>query len=296
MVLNVAVIRSEGLSDIGQKAVNAQLETLTKDMLKDLHDALDRSDPLAVSKLAKAFPKNSPETGLGKLASFSDVQQLRDVPRALKEADFTFHTVMQKLCSYRKALHSLVYVTVIGLCLWFIMQLRGIALGISSQTHFSTSVVAASLSEVMAGTAELLAVVAAIYVFECVCAFRISKRTDLWRLFLSCSTAPSTVGEVPNMRGCLSSDVGSSRASGRAVRPLAETAQAAGPEPKQSSGHSQVVQDPWEKEQVASFNYSPRRIDHLTYRPRLQQAAPASASAVDVGGKPACASRFSKGR
>ncbi len=31
-VLNDAVIRSEGLSDIGRKAVNAQLETLTKDM------------------------------------------------------------------------------------------------------------------------------------------------------------------------------------------------------------------------------------------------------------------------
>lgn len=174
----------------------------TDTLLSDLHDAVERSDLPTVSRLAQAFPKNSPEAGLSKLASLSDVQQSRDVPKTLKEADFVFHTVMQKLCLYREALHGLVYVTGIGSCLWFIMQLWGIASGISSQTHFNTSVVAASLSEVMGGTAELLAVVAAVCVFERVCAFRISKRTDRWRLFLSSSSAlPADPGEALRLAG-----------------------------------------------------------------------------------------------
>jgi hypothetical protein len=154
-------------------------------LLNYIDDALEKSDFPTVSKLANTLPKNCPETGLSRLVSVADVHELGDVTKILKEADLRFHAVMRKLNLYVEISNALVHLAFIGLSLWFIMRLQEILMGISSQRHLGTSVVAASLGEVIAGTAELLAVVTVIYVLERLCAFRISARRVRWELFVS---------------------------------------------------------------------------------------------------------------
>jgi hypothetical protein len=154
-------------------------------LLDDVGTALDKCDFSVLSRLVNALSRHSPEVGLARLASLADSRELTDVSKIFKEADFKFHAVTSQLGLYVEELHNLVWLTLIGSTLWLVTRLQGILAGISSQTHLNISIVAASLSEVASGTAELLAVLTAVYVLERLCAFRVSARSIRWKLFVS---------------------------------------------------------------------------------------------------------------
>lgn len=157
----------------------------TDGVLKSIGDALDRSDFSTLSKLVKNIPKNCPEAGLTELASATEVHGVRDMAGAFKAAELKFQAVMSQVSLYVQTLHSLVCLSLLGLFLWLVMRLHSILIGISAQVHLTTWVVASTLSEVMAGTAELAGIVSLLYLLKCVCIFRVSVRRVKWMLFLS---------------------------------------------------------------------------------------------------------------
>jgi hypothetical protein len=133
--------------------------------------------------MVKQIPKNYPEVGLSGLVGVADARSLGGVAQVLKHADIIFQSRLRKLSLLVEVMHILIFLTLVGMCFWTGSSVRAILMGISVGKHVDTSVLAASLSDLIPGFAEFLAVMTLVYLMKTAIGFRIQSRRLQWELF-----------------------------------------------------------------------------------------------------------------